>query len=139
FSAGNNLALGWMTDGVYVNGSGIELTTVWNANAGYLHYWTPTFSTAVLAGYANISYDAQAASYFADVVSGASADNTCATAQTAISFGLGPTGANTCNPNWSFIETGVKSTWTPAPGLTFSVSTMYNYIWSGFKGGGTIL
>jgi hypothetical protein len=60
---------------------------------------------------------------------------TGATAQTAVSFGAG----NGCNPNYSYLETGIKSAWTPVPGLTFSTETLYTYIWSGFNGGGSIL
>jgi hypothetical protein len=137
FSGGNNLAVGWLTDGVYVNGSQIELTTAWSVQAGYDHHWSPTTNTTLFAGYANISYDGAAKSYFAGAVCGVAA--TGATAQTAVSFGLGPTGANNCNPNWSYLEAGSKSAWTPLPGLTFSTETLYTYIWSGFSGGGNIL
>jgi hypothetical protein len=138
FSSGNNAAVGWMTDGVYVNGAGIELTTAWSVQGGYSHTWSPTLYTTIFAGYSNISYDATAKSYFAGALCTAGGGGG-ATAQTAVSFGLGPVGANNCNPNWSFIETGIKSTWTPLPGLTFSTETLYTYVWSGFTGGGAIL
>jgi hypothetical protein len=133
FSSGNNLALGWLTDGVYVNGSAIELTTSWSVQAGYAHYWSPTVNTTLFAGYANISYDAAAKSYFAGAVCGVA--GTGATPQTAIVFA--PT--NGCNPNWSYLEAGSKTAWTPVPGLTFSAETLYTYVWSGFSGAGTIL
>src|SRR5262249_10976974 len=81
FSAGNNFAVGWMSDGIYVNGSGIELTTAWSAQGGYAHYWSPTFNTTIFAGYANVTYDATAKSYFAGAVCGVA--GTGATAQTA--------------------------------------------------------
>jgi hypothetical protein len=45
---------------------------------------------------------------------------------------------NSCNPNWSYLEAGSKSSWTPLPGLTFSTETLYTYIWSGFSGAGAI-
>jgi hypothetical protein len=137
FNAGNNLAVGWLTDGVYVNGSSIELTTAWSVQAGYDHHWSPSVNTTLFAGYANISYDATAKKYFAGALCGAA--GTAAVAQTAVSFGLGVAGANNCNPNWSYLETGTKTSWTPAPGLTFSTETLYTYIWSGFSGGGDIL
>ena len=137
FNSGNNFSVGWMTDGVYVNGSGIELTTAWTAQAGYAHYWSPTFYSTIFAGYANISYDSTAKSYFGGAVCGAA--GTGATAQTAVSFGVGGVGANDCNPNWSYLETGIKSTWTPLPGLTFSTETLYTRVWSGFKGAGNLM
>jgi len=132
FASGNNLALGWMSDGVYVNGAGIELTTAWSVQGGYAHYWSSTFNTTLFAGYANLSYDAAAKSYFAGALCGAA--GTGATAQTAVTL----TAGNNCNPNWSYLETGVKSAWTPVPGLTFQTETLYTYVWSGFNGPGTI-
>jgi hypothetical protein len=137
FASGNNFAAGWMSDGVYVNGAGIELTTAWTVQGAYAHYWSPTFYSTIFAGYSNITYDAAAKSYFAGAVCGGA--GTGAAAQAAVVFGVGAAGANTCNPNWSYIETGVKSTWTPVPGLTFSTETLYTYVWSGFTGGGSIL
>jgi hypothetical protein len=136
FSAGNNLAVGWITDGVYVNGSGIELTTAWAVQGGYDHHWSSTLNTTVFAGYSNIRYDAQAASYFAGALCSGAAGANGATAQAAVSFAPGK---NNCNPNWSYLETGVKTTWTPLPGLTFSAETLYTYIWSGFTGSGTLI
>jgi hypothetical protein len=133
FSSGNNLALGWMTDGVYLNGSNIELTTAWSVQAGYDHHWSPSINTTLFAGYANIGYDSKAKSYFAGAVCGAA--GTGASAQTSVLFAAG----NGCNPNWSYLETGSKTSWTPVPGLTFSTETLYTYIWSGFSGAGTLL
>jgi len=132
FDSGNNLALGWMSDGVYVNGSGIELTTAWSAQGGYAHYWSPTWNTTIFAGYANISYDSTAKSYFSGAVCGVG--GTGATVQTAVSFAA----TNNCNPNWSYLETGLKTAWTPVPGLTFSTEALYTRVWSGFAGAGTI-
>jgi hypothetical protein len=137
FNAGNNLAIGWMSDGVFVNGSGIELTTAWTVQAGYDHHWSPQTNTTLFAGYSNISYDGAAKSYFAGAVCGVA--GTGATAQTAISFGGAVAGTNNCNPNWRYLEAGSKTSWTPVRGLTFSAEGLYTYIWTGFSGGGTIL
>ena len=47
FDSGNRLALTYMTDSVYANGAGLELTTAWRVQAGYVHStigrrpWTP--------------------------------------------------------------------------------------------------
>ena len=138
FDTGNHLAVGWMTDGVYVNGSGIELTTAWTVQGGYSHNWSPTFYSTIFAGYSNISYDSTAKGYFAGAACTAAGAGGAA-AQTAVNFGVGAAGANNCSPNWSYLETGVKSTWTPVPGLTFSTETLYTYVWSGFTGGANIL
>src|SRR5712691_8859425 len=55
FGGGNiNIALGALTDAVYVNGSGFELTTVWTVGAGFKHFWTPQLMTALTANYTDV-------------------------------------------------------------------------------------
>src|SRR5262249_54546857 len=56
FNAGNNLAVAWMSDGIFVNGSSIELTTIWTVGAGFTHFWSPTFATAIGGNFANVNY-----------------------------------------------------------------------------------
>src|SRR5215510_12499370 len=56
FGAGNTVALGVLTDGVFINGGQFELTTAWTAGAGYEHFWLPNFSTAVYGTYTQIRY-----------------------------------------------------------------------------------
>jgi hypothetical protein len=137
YGSGNNAAIGWMSDGVFVNGSGIELTTAMSVQGGYQHYWMPTLSTDIFAGYSKITYNAQAQSYFAGALClGAAGTVTGATPQAQFSV---VKGANDCNPNWSYIEVGSKTTWTPFPDLAISAQIMYNQVWSGFKGAATIL
>jgi hypothetical protein len=137
FASGNNFAAGWMSDGVFVNGSSIELTTVWTVGGAYLHGWSPTLTTSIGANYANVSYDAAAKSFFAGAVCGVG--GTGAAAQSAVVFGVGAAGPNNCNTNWQYLEAGVTTRWTPIPGLYFAVEAMYVNVWSGFKGGASIL
>jgi hypothetical protein len=35
----------------------LELTTAWNVNAAYEHFWSPRWRTSVYGGYAAVSYD----------------------------------------------------------------------------------
>jgi hypothetical protein len=129
FNAGNQLALGWDTDGVYVNGSGIELTTTWGVNAGYEHHWAPTLWTSIFAGYAAYSYDSQAQTYFSDAI-GCTATGSGAAKQTSISVNSGAS----CNANWQFLEAGLRTTWQPVAGFYFSIQSLYTYVWTGFGG-----
>jgi hypothetical protein len=131
FNAGNNLALGWMTDGVYVNGSGIELTTAWGVSAGYEHHWNPTLYSSIFAGYSAISYDGTAQNYFSDAI-GCTTAGSGAAKQTSVN--TTGTGATNCNPNWQFIEAGVRTTWQPVPNFYFAVESLYTYVWTGFGG-----
>ncbi len=122
FGAGNNLAAGWLPDG----GSGIELTTAWSVQAGYDHQWSPSLNTSLFAGYSSISYDTDATSYFAGAACGS-----------AVSGAAVQAGVN-CKSSWGNVGAGVRTSWAPATGLTLSVQTMYNYVWSGFTGTGNV-
>ena len=134
FDGGNNVAIGFTSDGVFVNGSGIELTTTWSVQGGYEHRWLPNLSTDVFAGFSHYSYNDTAKGYFAGALCGVA--NTGATAQTNLSLSLA---SNNCNPDWSFLETGVKTTWRPIPGMAISGEVMYNQVYSGFTGTGNVV
>jgi hypothetical protein len=136
FGPGNNAAIGYTSDGVFVNGSGIELTTSWTAQAAYEHYWIANLSTDVFGGYARVLYDGRAQTYFAGALCGAA--GTGAVAQAEFSVG-GHAGVNDCNPSYSFLEAGSKTTWRPTPELAISAQAEYVQIWSGFNGAATII
>src|SRR5262245_35671164 len=57
FGGGNQVAVGVITDAVYLNGSQFELTTTWTIGAGWEHYWLPNFSTTVYGNYTDVSYN----------------------------------------------------------------------------------
>ena len=105
FGSGNTLGLGFSSDGVFVNGSSIELTTAMALQGGYMHYWFPTLSSNIFVGYARITYDATAQSYYAGALCGAA--GTGATAQANFSV---VKGSNDCNPNWAYMELGSRTT-----------------------------
>jgi len=125
FGSGNNLAAGWMTDGVYVNGSQIELTTSWTIASGYEHYWMPTLSTSIAGAYTGIEYDSAAKALFAS--------NVCPSVA-----GGGQVGFNTvkgsCDPDWHYLQIGLRTQWLPAPGWRLGIETFYTQIYTAFKG-----
>lgn len=135
FSAGNQLALTYMTDAVYVNGAGLELTTAWSVQAGYVHNWSPVLNTSIYAGYAAISYDSTAQAYFSDAIG-------CTTTATAVQGAsgaqrqqsVGLVAGTNCNPNWQYIEVGSKTQWSPVPNFYFAVAALYTYVWTAFNG-----
>jgi len=120
-TAGKSLAAGWLPDG----GSGVELSSAWSVQAGYDHQWSPSLNTSLFAGYANITYDTDT-SAFTGAACGS--PGTGAAAQAAIN----------CKSNWGNVGAGLRTSWAPATGLTLSVQTMYNYVWSGFTGTGNV-
>ena len=56
----DSVGLGWIADGVFANGTQIELTKVWSALAAYEHIWNPKWRTAVGGGYVNVDYNGTA-------------------------------------------------------------------------------
>ena len=44
-------------DGVFVNGSQVELTEAWSVSAAYQHYWSPQWRTSVIGGYSQMNFD----------------------------------------------------------------------------------
>jgi hypothetical protein len=119
-SAGNNLAAAWLPDG----GAGIELTKAWSVQAGYDHQWSSSLNTSLFAGYSNITYDNDPASFFAGAACGSAGSGAAAQA-----------GINCKSSN---VGAGLRTSWAPATGLTLSVQTMYNYVWSGSAGTGNV-
>jgi hypothetical protein len=137
FGSGNVLAVGQMTDAVYLNGGQIDLTTTWTVQAGYEHSWTPTLKSSFTAGYTSVQYD--------DRAKGMYATNVCAGFTTAAG-GPGQAGINnaggtslgrtagSCDPDWQFLQGGIRTMWTPVPGFILGVDVFYTQVWTAFKG-----
>ena len=58
YGSGNSIAIGAVTDGVYINGSSIEQTTAWTVGAGFEYFWTRNFSSTIYGNYTEVSYNA---------------------------------------------------------------------------------
>ena len=62
---GSELGFGVLSDAVYGgtlvagNASQLSLTTAWNVNAAYEHFWNPQWRTSLYGGYAAVSYNDQ--------------------------------------------------------------------------------
>ena len=61
FGSGNEVAGGFATDGVFINGSGIEKTQSWGFQVAYEHFWNAQWRTAVVGGYTEVNYSDTAA------------------------------------------------------------------------------
>ena len=46
-----------MTAPCAANASDLQLTTAWNINAAYEHFWNPRWRTSFYGGYAAVSYN----------------------------------------------------------------------------------
>jgi hypothetical protein len=120
FGPGNRLAVGWMLDGVYVNGSRIELTTAWATGLGYEHAWSPVLRTSIFGAYEQIHFNSTARTYFCGF-NGASA--------------IASITLTNCNsPNWSFFQGTVSARWAPVPHFEMVAEAWYVKVFSAFTG-----
>jgi hypothetical protein len=113
YGSGNTIALGAVTDAVYVNGSSMELTTAWSVGGGFEYFWTRNFSSTIYGAYTNVEYNST-------VVNGG--------------WFCGGGGAVTqsttgvCDPSFKYWSVGTHHDWFPLPGLRFAVDVMYTKI-----------
>jgi len=123
FGAGNTVALGVLTDGVFINGGQFELTTAWTAGAGYEHFWLPNFSTAVYGTYTQVRYsDTVINSNLFCAGGGAVAQNI-----TQVSGGR-------CDPGFNYWTVGAVTNWYPVAGFRLAVDVLYVRVETAFDG-----
>jgi Porin subfamily len=122
FGSGNTVALGVITDAVYVNGGQLELTSVWTAGFGYEHYWVPTVSTTVFGTFSQIRYN--------DAV-----------INSKVFCGLGGGGAQNlilpsanCDPGFNFWTLGTHTDWYPVAGVRLGVEVLWSRVETAFNG-----
>jgi Porin subfamily len=153
YNASTSVGIGWLGDGVFGNGTQVELTRVWSAVAYYQHIWNPNWRTSLYGGYVNISYDQNAknlingsfggtAAGFISVAQGAAARALCAPGVTSPPAGapgftqLAPALGNSCSPDFSFYELGTRTQWNPVPQLDIGLDLLYTRFNTAYKGPG---
>jgi len=125
FGGGNQVALGVMTDAVYVNGSQLELTTTWSAGAGWEHFWLPNFSTAVYGTYTRVTYNDTVVNnrlFCGNGAAGAANQNIRIAANVE------------CDPSFNFWTVGTVTSWYPAAGFRLAVDLLYSRVETAFEG-----
>jgi len=128
FNAGNNVGLGWMTDGIYFAGSDVELTTVWSINGFAQHLWSPKWRTSVYGGYVEIDYNGNAKTLICNSAGGVGG------AVAAPSGLTGITAVSNCNPDFSYWQLGSRTQWNPHPDLDIGVDVVWTHLNTAFKG-----
>jgi hypothetical protein len=123
----NTVAVGVITDSVYVSGGDLELTTAWTAGVGYEHFWLPNFSTTVFATYSEISYNDTVinSGWFCGNppgLNGAAGQN------------LRVVGATACDPGFRFWTVGTHTDWYPVRGFRIAAEVLYTRIETAFDG-----
>jgi hypothetical protein len=123
FGSGNEVALGTITDAVYVNGGELELTTAWTAGGGYEHFWLPNVSSTVYGNYTRVTYNDNVvgSGWFCGQNGGALQN-------------LRFVGAGACDPSFNYWTVGMVNNWYPVAGFRLAVDVLYIHIDTAFDG-----
>jgi Porin subfamily len=125
YDGSSSVGVGWISDGVFANGTEVELTRAWSINAGYQHIWNPKWRTSIFGGYVNIDYNSNATALICGAQVAGRLGNTFGAAQ--------PVGFN-CSPDFSFFEIGTRTQWNPVPQLDIGLEILYSKLNTAFKG-----
>jgi hypothetical protein len=93
----------------------LQLTTAWNVNAAYEHFWNPRWRTSLYGGYAAISYNEIGNALI------------CTFGDT--------TPQTTCNNNWSAWWLGSRTQWNVTKDFYLGMDVMYAKLHSADFGG----
>jgi hypothetical protein len=122
FKSGLNAGIGFGAEGIFTNGTNVELTTVWSFNAAYEHRWNPQWRTSLYGGMLGYQYDG------------------AATAMICGPTGHGGPGLNgisaisNCDANWSLSEVGTRTMWNPVPDLDVGLDLVWYHLNTAFAG-----
>ena len=142
----NSVGVGWLVDGLFDSTAGtpntnIELTRVWSINAAYQRVWSPNWATSIYGGYVDVSYNNNAKTIIFRHLPGAAGTTPCGVPVAGsvwppITIGTPNPGVK-CDPNFSFMQLGTRTAWTPVRGLEIGVDIFYTKLFSAFKGTAT--
>ena len=116
---GSSEAYGVLSDGVFINGTSIELTTGWGVNASYEHYWAPQWHESFFGGYYAVSYDSNANIYLCN----AEGQNVGGTTTTLAA-------GSACSNNWSVWYAGSRLQWDVTKTFYLGVEALYDNLHS---------
>lgn len=131
FGSGNNIAVGYATDGVFVSGSSVELTESWSVAAAYQHHWSQQWRTSVVGGYAEVHYNGAATAMLCG------SNGNAAGAGTGLSTVFGtftPAAGFGCNPNYALISAGTRTAWNPHSLLEIGLDLSWYRLDTAFTG-----
>jgi len=118
-AAYQTVALGFVGDGVFGNGTGIEKSTLWGVRGAFNHNWTPNWATSLFGSYTSVGWSSSGK----DLLCGRTAGVVNA-GIAGLQFGAG----STCDPNFNIAQIGTVTRWTPVKNLTFSGEVIYTYL-----------
>jgi Porin subfamily len=128
YGSGNKVTMGFLADGVFTNGSAIELTDAFSYAVGYQHYWNPQWRTSLVGGQMYTWYD--------NAAKGMLCGQAPATAGFAF-YAFVPAGGSigNCNPNWSQTSVSTRTAWNPHPFLEIGLDLIWYHMTSANNNG----
>jgi hypothetical protein len=136
YNSNTSVGVGWLSDGIFATGTGIELTRAWSINTGYQHIWNPHWKTSWYGAYGQIEYDDTAKGI---INSALAAGSVCARPFAGLVGNFSAVTAlagNSCSPDFSFYQVGTRTQWNPVRLLDIGVEVTYTGINTAYKGPG---
>ena len=130
---GQDLGYGIQSDGVYGGTLGlgtatdIQLTTAWNVNASYEHFWSPRWRTSIHGGYAEVKYGEQANAILCTLQGDGGGAGNLAVANAG------------CNNNWNWWWVGTRTQWNVTKDFYIGLDVAYTKIQSATSSDGLYL
>ena len=135
YNSSTSVGLGWMANGVFDNGTNVELTQVWSALAGYQHIWNPHWRTAIGGGYVSINYsDAAKNMIVSRMPNSLQACGVGPAVGGATFLDVTPLIGNSCSPDWAYWEVYTRTQWNPVAQLDIGLELLYSRRDTAFKG-----
>jgi hypothetical protein len=129
---GRDEGFGVLSDAIYGgllatnSATQLNLTTAWNVNAAYEHFWNPRWRTSLYGGYAAVSYNSEGNAIVCVTQAAGSAPTTTAVA------------AAGCNNDWQTWWMGSRTQWNVTKDFYLGVDVMYAKLLSGSLPGNSI-
>src|SRR5262245_1219060 len=117
-----SVAMGITSDSVYggslFNGTAtdLNLTTAWNVNASYEHFWNPRWRTSIYGGYAEVKYNDQANAIL------------CQRVGFGTGFGSAAVADAGCDMNWNWWWVGTRTQWNVTKDFYMGLDVAYSRI-----------
>jgi hypothetical protein len=129
---GANEGFGVLSDAVYGgslaagNASDLELTTAWNVNAAFEHFWNPRWRTSLYGGYAAVNYSDRGNAMLCSLEGAGSGAGTTAVANPG------------CDNDWQTWWLGSRTQWNVTKDFYLGVDVMYAKLMSASLPGNTL-
>ena len=126
YREGDSVAFGSLLDAVYggvvgTTATDLQLTTAWNVNAAYEHFWNPRWKTSVYGGYAQVNYNGAANAMLCSGSLGVGA----AGIGTGTGIGTAAVANPGCDNDWNTWWVGTRTQWNVTKDFYMGLDVLY--------------